>query len=56
MLSVKNSKFLAKIKQIAIYNQDKKMINKIEKIKNDYEIDFEIRNYKLLNNLRENKF
>lgn len=46
MLTPKNSRLLAKKKQIAISNKDYKMIEKIEKIKNDDEITSEILNYK----------
>ena len=45
MLSVENSRYLAKIKQKAIYNKDIEMIKKIENIKFDYEITEEIRRY-----------
>lgn len=46
MLSPKNSRLLAKIKQIAIYNKDFEMIKKIENIKNDDEITEEVVKYK----------
>ena len=46
MISPENSRLLATIKQIAVYNGDIKMIDKLENIKYDYEITPEILNYK----------
>lgn len=46
MLKPENSRLLAHIKQIAIYNKDFKMIKKIENIKSDDKITKEIINYK----------
>ena len=45
MLSPKNSRMLAKKRNIALLKKDYDMANKIEKIKNDSEITKEIRNY-----------
>ena len=48
MLSVKNSRLLAKKRQIALFNKDFKMIKKIEEIKHDDEITKEILDYKMI--------
>lgn len=47
MLKPKNSKLLAKIKELALYNKDYEMIKKIELIKNDDEITEKIKNYSI---------
>lgn len=47
MLTVENSRLLAKKKQIAVYNKDIEMIKKIEKITTDFEITLDIINYKI---------
>lgn len=47
MLSAKNSQLLAKKKQIAILNKDFKMIEILEKIKDDNQITKEIIEYKI---------
>jgi len=49
MLSPDKSRFLAKIKQIALRNNDYEMIETIEKIKNDTEITRSILNYESSN-------
>ena len=46
MLAPDISRLLAKKKQIAIYNNDYKMIKKIENIKYGWQITKEITNYK----------
>lgn len=46
MLSPDNSRMLAYKRQIAVYNKDFKMIEKIENIKEDSEISKDIIEYK----------
>lgn len=46
MLSPENSRMLAYKRQIAVYNNDLKMIKKIESIKEDSEVTKEIIEYK----------
>ena len=50
MLSPEMSRLLAYKRQIAVYNNDLKMIKKIESIKDDKKIDSEIIDYKTKNN------
>lgn len=50
MISPENSRLLAFVKQLAIINDDERMVEKVESIKEDYEIDEEILNYKLIQN------
>lgn len=46
MLKPDNSRLLAKRYNLAVLKKDKKMINKILKIKKDSEITNEIKNYR----------
>lgn len=46
MLKVENSRLLARKYNLALFKKDKKMINKILKIKSDSQVTDEIKNYK----------
>lgn len=45
MVSAKDSRLLAKVKQVAILNKDKKMIEKLEKVKKSTDITVDIKKY-----------